>query len=216
MTVSRHIPSDMLVAYAAGSLAEGWSLAVATHLSLCAPCRAELAEASALGGAMLEAAEPVALSNMSLTEALARIDAVPVEPRRARPVRTDTVIPEPLLSYVGGDVDQLGWKKIGSSGFQLPIQTGDRETSVRLLRIRAGQPVPEHGHRGPELTLVLAGSLVDGDTRFVRGEVEMADEEIEHEPRAGEGEDCICLAVTDAPLRFSSLMVRLAQPFLKF
>ncbi len=66
-----------------------------------------------------------------------------------------------------------------------------------------------------ELTVVLSGALVDGSERFMRGDVEQADESVEHQPRAGEGEDCICLAVTDAPLRFKSFIVRLAQPFLK-
>jgi putative transcriptional regulator len=32
---------------------------------------------------------------------------------------------------------------------------------------------------------------------------------------AEEGEDCICLAVTDAPLRFKSLIPRLAQPLFR-
>ena len=43
---------------------------------------------------------------------------------------------------------------------------------------------------------------------------EEADEDLTHQPIAGEGEDCICLAVTDAPLRFKSWIVRLVQPVL--
>ena len=33
-------------------------------------------------------------------------------------------------------------------------------------------------------------------------------------PVATEGEDCICLAVTDAPLKFRSWLVRAVQPIL--
>jgi putative transcriptional regulator len=65
------------------------------------------------------------------------------------------------------------------------------------------------------MTLVLSGALVDDDEIFRRGDVEQADELVEHQPKAGPGEDCICLAVTDAPLRFKSFMARLAQPFLR-
>lgn len=215
MSVSHHIDPDMLLAYAAGSLAEGWSLAVATHLHYCAECRSAVDEASALGGALLESTEPVDIGAGALADILARIDTVQMDVRPQRRVRPETVIPEPLLSYVGADARELPWKKIGAAGFQLPIRTGDRETSVRLLRIRAGQPVPEHGHGGQELTVVLSGTLVDGETRFGRGEVETADQDVQHQPRAGDGEECICLAVTDAPLRFKNLIVRLAQPFLK-
>ena len=85
---------------------------------------------------------------------------------------------------------------------------------MRLLRIPAGKPVPEHGHGGRELTLVLSGSFSDSTGRFSRGDLEDADETLEHQPIAGEEEDCICLAVTDAPLRFKSRLLRLVQPVL--
>jgi putative transcriptional regulator len=75
--------------------------------------------------------------------------------------------------------------------------------------------VPNHGHRGIELTLVLQGAFVDDGGRFARGDIEIADEELDHTPVADDAEDCICLAATDAPLRFSSWVPRLAQPFLR-
>ena len=39
MSIRHHLTDDLLLAYAAGSLNEGWSLAIATHLSLCPDCR---------------------------------------------------------------------------------------------------------------------------------------------------------------------------------
>ena len=87
--------------------------------------------------------------------------------------------------------------------------------SARLLFIPAGAAVPDHGHRGMELTLVLQGAFADETDRFARGDVEVADQDMEHMPVADIGADCICLAATDAPLRFTSLIPRLLQPFLK-
>jgi putative transcriptional regulator len=72
--------------------------------------------------------------------------------------------------------------------------------------------VPSHGHNGRELTLILTGSLCDRDTVLYRGDISETDERTEHEPFAGPGQDCICLAVTDAPLRFKSMFARLLQP----
>ena len=96
----------------------------------------------------------------------------------------------------------------------MPIDTGASRAKARLLYIPAGSKVPDHGHRGLELTLVLAGSFYDEGAWFRRGDVEEADATVEHQPVAGPEEACICLAVTDAPLRFRSLIPRLAQPFL--
>ena len=55
----------------------------------------------------------------------------------------------------------------------------------------------------------------DEVARFGPGDVEMADEDLDHQPIAVEGEDCICLAVTDAPLKFQTFVHKLVQPFLK-
>ena len=66
-----------------------------------------------------------------------------------------------------------------------------------------------------ELTLILQGSLTDQVDRFERGEVEIADQDVTHQPVAGTECDCICLVATDAPLRFSGLIPRLLQPFFK-
>lgn len=212
MTPRHHIADDLLLSYAAGSLAEGWSLAVATHLSLCAECRARLATAEAAGGQLLETLniEPAADSWTAVKSRLAK--AAPAATKKVE--ATTATLPKPLRDYIGGDLDAIRWTAIGTAGAQVRLKTADRETQVRLLRIPAGKPVPEHGHRGRELTVVLTGAFTDGEMRFGPGDVEDADAEIEHIPTATPEADCICLAVTDAPLRFRSLIVRALQPFL--
>ena len=211
MTPRHHLADDLLFDYAAGSLAEGWSLAVATHLSLCAQCRERLRMAEAAGGQLLEtlANEPPAVDSWAAVRA--RLD----RPAPAAPAGPATaILPKPLRDYVGGDVEAIRWQALGTGAAQLRLKTGDRRTQVRLLKIPAGQPVPEHGHRGRELTVVLTGAFRDGDTLFERGDIEDADAEIEHVPTATPDADCICLAVTDAPLRFRSWLVRALQPIL--
>ena len=82
-----------------------------------------------------------------------------------------------------------------------------------MLRFQAGTQVPAHGHGGRELTLVLCGSLHDGGAVLQRGDVAQTDETTEHQPFAGPERDCVCLAVTDAPLRFKGVLARLLQPW---
>lgn len=209
MTPRHHAADDLLLDYAAGSLAEGWSLAVATHLSLCPECRGRLATAEAAGGQLLQTLS-LAPAPDSWTAVRARLGApehaVVSEPKTA-------LLPKPLRDYVG-DLDAIRWKPIGTAGAQFRFKTADGKTQVRLLKIPAGQPVPEHSHRGRELTVVLAGAFRDGDLLFARGDMEDANEDTQHIPTATPEADCICLAVTDAPLRFTNWLVRLVQPVL--
>lgn len=218
MTPRHHVGDDLLVSYAAGSLAEGWSLAVATHLALCPECRRRLAVAEAAGGAMLDRVAPEVPADNAWDMVKARLaspaPAAPAAPVRPASKSSAAVLPRPLRDYVGGDVDAVHWRALGKGAAQLRIPTADGETQVRLLRIPAGKPVPQHGHRGRELTVVLSGAFTDGETLFARGDMEDADAEIEHVPTATPDADCICLAVTDAPLRFRSWIVRALQPVL--
>lgn len=224
MNVNHHQSDELLLDYASGALGEAWSLAVATHLALCPQCRASLAELEAMGGALLESLAPTAVAESAFDAVMARLDEAPESQIDLRAAAASPasgaagapVLPEPLRSYVGGDVDSLDWQRLGLGAYQLPIATaeGAGEGNARLLRIPAGRPVPEHGHGGLELTLVLCGAFSDATGEYRRGDLQVADESLEHQPVAAKGEDCICLAVTDAPLRFSSLAARLVQPLI--
>jgi putative transcriptional regulator len=216
MSIAHHPSDEFLVAYAAGDLAETWSLIVATHLAMCPACRAEVARAEIMGGWVIEDAEPAASNGDALAAMLARVETVAPEP--ARVARTDMgeapVLPQPLRGYAGGDVAELCWRRLGRNAEHIPLLSTRDGSKARLLRIPAGRPVPEHGHNGVELTLVLAGSFCDGEERFARGDVEVVDSDLTHRPVAEPGTDCVCLAVTEAPLRFKSPLVRLVQPLI--
>lgn len=212
MTIRHHVSDRLLMAYAAGTLPEAFSLVVATHLSLCDECRARAASYDALGGAVLADCR-AEMSEGSLDSCLARIVGTPQSPRRpeTQPAARAGVFPAPLQAYAGGGPEAVKWRPLGLGVKQAILKTGP-QARARLLYIPAGQSVPDHGHRGTELTLVLQGAFRDEDGRFGRGDLEIADEELEHTPIAEAGEDCICLAATDAPLRFRGLLPRMLQP----
>ncbi|MBM3546355.1 MAG: anti-sigma factor [Alphaproteobacteria bacterium] len=202
--MSRHHPSpETLMCYAAGSLPEPHSLVIATHLSLCAACRADTAEMDALGGAMLEDLSPTLMEPDARDRLLERLEE-PEVPRPAPPP-SDPVLPSPLRAYVGRGIDAIAWKKLGRGieEFRLPIPGGDTYTT-RLIRIAAGRDVPSHSHDGDELTLVLAGGFTDGDQNYRRGDLAAdADPAVPHRPVADADGACICLIVTEGKLRFS-------------
>jgi putative transcriptional regulator len=211
--IKHHLTEPLLMGYAAGTLPEAFNLVVATHITMCDECRAALAEYDAVGGAVMMDSAPVDVAEDALAATLAMIDGGKFAEQPA-PVRTkDSIFPGPLQDYITGDIDNLKWRKVGGGVSQLVLETS-KDASVRLLRIPAGTAVPDHGHRGMELTLVLQGAFTDEEDRFGAGDLEVANEDLHHTPVAEEGVDCICLAATDAPLRFNGLVPRIAQRFI--
>ena len=195
----------------------------APHPAACPACRDRVGTAEALGAALLEdvsAGELAVMADDALERALARASERSPEQHDENPgsvpVTTEPtpMLPRPLRDYAGGDIDSLKWRRLGSSAYHVPLVAKRGAPTARLLRIPGGTAVPEHGHNGLELTMVLSGSFIDDGARFARGDVETADVDVEHQPVAEVGDDCICLAVTDAPLRFRGPVARLLQPFI--
>jgi putative transcriptional regulator len=221
MSIRHHVSDDLLFDFVTGRLAEPWSIAIATHLALCPACRDREDLYECAGGSALDQIAPVAMDD----DAIAACLALARPPVAAEPAPSPTaatggfspVFPEPLRSYVGGDLADVRWSTVGGGVRQRILSTGNERRSgvTRLLYIPPGEPVPEHSHRGLELTLVLSGNFRDDQLVFQRGDLEIADETTQHMPIAGVDDPCICLAVTDAPLRFKSFLPRLIQPFVK-
>ncbi|MEZ5765561.1 MAG: ChrR family anti-sigma-E factor [Xanthobacteraceae bacterium] len=207
--ISHHIPDNLLSAYATGNLAHSFSVLIAAHLSLCDECRANCEAVEMIGGALLDAEREASLSSDERDRLFRAIQEPP--PKPPLPVASK-LYPAPVMDVLKGQSPT--WKMLGG-GIRQQILLDDSDGSLRLLYIPSGCAVPEHGHRGPELTLVLQGSFSDHIGRFQRGDVEYAHDDINHQPIADLGEDCICLAATDAPLRFRAILPRLLQPLFR-
>ncbi|WP_166415780.1 ChrR family anti-sigma-E factor [Cochlodiniinecator piscidefendens] len=207
--IKHHIPDHLLAAYSAGNLSDAFALVVATHISMCSDCRASLEAHHMTGGIFLEDAPAQDISAGLKGDILAQLD----NPFRPEPVHERRgIYPGPLNAALKAQ-DPI-WKKLGM-GVHQSILSADSEGSVRLLWIPAGQKVPDHGHNGLELTLVLQGSFSDETGFYGTGDLEIGDEDLEHTPTAGPDMPCICLAATDAPLRFKDFMPRLLQPLFR-
>lgn len=211
--ITHHLTDEILMGYAAGTLPEAFNLMVATHVSLCDECRARVESYDAVGGAVLEQApgNDVSLTPGSFEATMALIAGGAPNEIRTQHAK-DMVLPKPLQDYVGGGIDSIKWRAVGM-GVKQAILPTSKDASARLLYIPAGAAMPDHGHHGIEMTMVLQGAFQDEDDYFARGDVEVADSDLHHTPVADIHEDCICLAVTDAPLRFDGLIPKIAQRF---
>ena len=208
-TVQHHISDDLLMGYAAGILPQAFDLVIGAHVSLSDCARDRLCKYDSLGGVILENIDEIAVSDTCLDRTFTKISGMTSAPVKKR---HDGIFPPVLHDAVGGDDTAVKWRALGRGVKQSILHT-DEQGSVRLLLIPAGQAMPKHGHGGLEITLVLKGAYRDNETRFARGDVDIATKDTHHSPIADKGEDCICLIATDAPLRFHGVWARMAQPF---
>jgi putative transcriptional regulator len=218
----RHHPSDeFLLDYADGSLSEAEALLIATHLALCPNCRLTVTRLEAVGGALLEEVEPEPLSPNCLEALMARLDEPsdwkPGEPAQLDRLPADVILlPEPLRSYVGAPVSALAWQPVMRGLEELNLGVGRGAVKTRLMRMRAGLSMPRHSHEGHEMVLVLDGGFRDDRGQYRRGDVLIDDSSVDHQPRADAGHDCLCLVVTNAPLRLTGRFGRFIAPFVRF
>ena len=201
MTITHHLDDATLMSFAAGALPTALAAVAAAHIALCPRCRRQVAALERVGAALVGDLAP------------ARLDR-PEPPAPASSGRNARGPKEadPLARLLGDGLDRIKWRWIGPGVWQSPVPF-DGKGSLDLLKVRPGRAVPEHGHAGSELTLVLRGTLRDATGVYHRGDVADLDEEIAHQPHAGEDADCICLVASEKPARFRGLLARLMQPW---
>jgi putative transcriptional regulator len=206
--ITHHPGEELLIAYAAGASDEAVSLIVATHLALCPDCRLEVRHAERAGGALLENLEPAPLPDAALNTVMSRLNGMEAK-RISKPARRNGhKAPEPLRSYLGGDLDSVRWIPVAKGLAYRPIfRKGGN--SAQLVRSKPGHGVSLHSHCGEEYSLILTGGYTDPTGHYLRGDVQTGTPELTHQPIADEGEDCIILAVADAPLAFRNPFVGL-------
>ena len=83
--------------------------------------------------------------------------------------------------------------------FKLEFNDND---SVKLIQMEPGTSVPLHSHSGKEFILVLEGSFVDEYGEYSKGDMQINDQNIKHNPTACKKNRCICLSITENDVVF--------------
>ena len=142
-----HLSDDLLLSYSSGTLDEASSLLVATHLALCPYCRTRNSSADSLGGYMLDTISETEVSPSLMASVIARVrdESNNAKPLASPTLRPDFQIPEPLRSYVGGDLSDLKWVRVAPRVQQIMIKTPGCASQARLLLFQSGTSVPSTG-----------------------------------------------------------------------
>lgn len=216
MTIKHHPDLSMLMSCAAGSQPEAMAAVMASHLAVCTACQREVARMERIGAALFDKIEPAPVMGDAPLVAMRAGEACPdAGPQRGFAVNAaGSEVPPPLVPLLGTSLDDIPWRRIAPGIWHHPIELSKgAKGDLRLLKVAPGKAMPEHGHDGEELTLLLRGSYRDETGEYRAGDVADLDEEIEHQPVADPETGCICLVATNGKVRFKGLFARMVQPF---
>ena len=212
--INSHPDSRLMNEYSAGTLPLAQSTCVSLHLNYCEHCQRQSQQLQNLGASLFEDLAPAPVEDGLLDAVLAQLDDQPPL-SYGHNGSSQGEFPGLVHRLMDRNYDELEWNRV-SSGLRVSrLRTGDLDNELALYHIKAGGKIPQHTHRGTELTLVLDGSFSDEEGVYSEGDFLMRDGEHVHTPTAAQTSDCICIGVLDAPIRFTRWNYRVLNPFLK-
>jgi hypothetical protein len=159
-------------------------------------------ETMALRAAMQRPTEPSARARERLVSALFGVDRFrPFVDRLCRMVDLSDEVVRGLLARID---DAAAWEEGPLPSIKLihfAHGPGLTVEETGFVRLRAGQKVPRHRHIGPEVSLVLEGTLWVGGTCYFPGQIVAQPAGSVHEFAAGNERDLV-FAVSHAGIEF--------------
>lgn len=206
-----HPDIELLLQYSNGRLNPALSIGVGVHQQHCTDCQQRISEIESVSGDNLECESDTELSFDGFDRLMNDIEA------KGSPLPENIVTSSyPGLAVAQYDVElvdklmakdfsQIKWKKLTSKIMESEIDIDVPDYTIKLMKLSAGAKIPKHRHRGNEFTVILQGNFKDHSGNYQQGEFVTKGTKDEHQPVAG-SDGCICLAITDAPLKFSGFL----------
>ncbi|MDG1752340.1 MAG: ChrR family anti-sigma-E factor [Thalassotalea sp.] len=228
--IKHHPKIELIQAFVDGDLPASLSAGIAMHAEMCSQCQQKIVQ-------LTEHAAEVSFEEAFLDKFIVDDTSTIMSDSDSDDIdfeamaelisqSNDIDIPEPALdkSIVFNDktyklpkaLNNMPMSKISNIGklSRARLQLDENEIHTSLLQIEAGGGVPEHTHKGFELTLLLDGSFHDESGEYVKGDFIMLDGSHQHHPVSKEG--CLCYTVANDALHFTQGINKLLNPIGSF
>lgn len=215
--IKYHPSQRQLEEYVAGNCSPAWALVVSAHVDMCPYCQEEVANITA----QLSSEEMVkeSFEEMDLTLSTMMNDIMDTDPADSPSIENEAKfleldgrrfeIPRALSRFV----DKTdSWSKLVGKLWQAPVDLGDIGKG-HFIYMEKGGGVPEHTHKGNELTLVINGEFEDGQRCYDSGDFILMKDTDTHTPVSTSDEGCLVFSFIEQPLHFTSGLARLLNPF---
>ncbi|MEI8614243.1 ChrR family anti-sigma-E factor [Shewanella sp. PP-He15 brown] len=233
--IKHHPQHELLVSHANGVLPLSMAIAVSAHCALCETCREQLAliteqaANSALNPDGAHAAKHIDQESIHT----AHIDAGNTQATQVPVMDIDTMLAQIMAQPAATEVPNNApldvqvkqqhytvpsvfrqhlarpWQILGKVS-RMRFDVDEMNARASLLHIDAQGEIPQHTHKGYELTLLLAGAFSDLNGDYVPGDFIVLDSQHHHSPKTVDG--CLCYTVLDAPLHFTKGLSKLLNP----
>lgn len=212
--ISLHPTHQQLVDFVEGNASAATALVISAHVDMCPHCQS-------IVGAIQEELTEKAFQASSMSSEFDRMFADIIQlPEAEKAIPSPVVdsitldglefkLPRTLRRYVKNTGD---WSHLLGKLWQAPVDLGPIG-KANFIYMEKGGKVPEHTHKGTELTLVIDGEFSDGLGCYDSGDFMLLDSNHVHTPHSESPEGCLVFTVVDQPLHFTSGIARLLNPF---
>ncbi|MEW6990992.1 ChrR family anti-sigma-E factor [Colwelliaceae bacterium 6441] len=222
--IKHHPKFELIQSFVNGDLPASLSAAIAIHADMCPKCQQnilqlteQVAETS-FEVAFLDrfivdetpSAEELNFEDMldKITQSDEIFEPEVIQEKRVEFNEQSYVLPQALNNMSLGKTANIG--KLSRTRVEL----NEDEIHTSLLHIQPGGGVPEHTHKGFELTLLLEGTFHDHNGEYVKGDFIMLDSSNTHHPISENG--CLCYTVANDALHFTQGINKLLNPIGSF
>ena len=183
--------NELIFGYSSGKLGEAKSLFTSMYLYLNSIAAKKASVFDNILAQNFNELEGVGLKKLKYTDCIKSSDSK----------KQSSSSPINPLSNLIGNFNNVNWKTIykGFKEFNIPVNDND---SVKLIKMDPGTSVPIHSHNGKEYILVLDGSFCDEYGEYNKGDMQINDQKIKHNPTACKSNGCVCLSITENDVVF--------------
>jgi len=225
--IKHHPKFSLIQAFVNGDVPASLSVGIAIHADMCSVCQQKIAQIteqmaeisfeqdSPYQSAAADATKIVTNASFDFNDMIDDIVQLSIlqvnEPKEEKTITfKDSTYTLPLALH---HTKLSKTARIGKLA-RTRIQFDEGEIHSSLLRIEPGGAVPEHTHKGFELTVLLSGSFHDDSGEYVEGDFIMLEGSKQHHPISTDG--CLCYTVANDALHFTQGINKLLNPIGSF
>lgn len=211
-----HPSNDQLIEFASGSISSALSIAVATHLHYCKACQAQVRLAESAASALFDHQTPQTTVSLDFDSLMSKLDSEQVVQQEVNPVKAEPKrFPTVVEKLINGEVENLNWASPMKNLHTTRLMQDENNMIVGLHHMNAGGRVPQHTHRGSEISVVIEGGFSDELGTYAAGDFVHLDGKHNHSPLAHADGDCWLLTIVEAPVKLTGPFGWIINPFLK-